>query len=212
MRSIARLVERGAANFARPSESDVIGNYFKGLLFTGSEDGLPDTRWIWLPTRAIVTPESSSIPKRLARQLRQSRFEVRFDHDFEAVMDVCRHSRPSTWITEEVLSVCRGLHSLGLVTTAGAYQNGNLVGGLWGFTIGRTFAIMSLFHTVDNAGNAAQVAVHERLIRGEWDLLDLGPLTENNRRFGAFAVPTESFLEMLLKQQRRSVEADPPTS
>jgi leucyl/phenylalanyl-tRNA--protein transferase len=152
--------------------------------------------WRSYENRAVITADSAKVPKRVQQVRRKLDLEVRFGEDHDAIIERCQEGRDG-WLTSEVADVYRELDGLGCLATVGAYQDGLLVGGLWGPAIGGTFGIMSMFHTVDHAGAVALAALSDAVGEGEWAMADCGLLNENFRRYGAYEVPTSEFCELV---------------
>jgi len=181
-----------------PSAWEIVANYTRGwVLFGHTSKGIYGLEWHRFPQRAVITQETAHVPKKLLYVQRRQKLEVRFNEDFEAIVEGCREGR-SGWLTDEAVNAYRQVHDLGFSATVGTYRDGRLVGGMWGITVGRVFTIMSMFHTEDHAGSLAIVAVAERVIAGDqWSLVDFGFLTDNSKRFGASYIPTDKFCEVI---------------
>src|SRR6185436_15336052 len=97
------------------------------------EDRGGEIGWFSPDPRGIIPLESFSISRRLARVIRQRRFEIRFDTAFEAVMRACAADREEgTWISEEIIESYVALHARGLAHAVETWREGKLVGGLYG--------------------------------------------------------------------------------
>jgi leucyl/phenylalanyl-tRNA--protein transferase len=188
--------------------SDIVANYARGWVLFGR----PDTRlapliWRRFDTRAIITPESGKVPRRLRSVIRKEALEIRFNEDFDAVMEHTRSGRAG-WLTPGAVRAYREVAALGLGSTVGAYRDGELVGGLWGLEIGRTFGILSMFHLESHAGSIALSALVESVReRRRWTLIDCGGLNENFARYGAYEVPTTQFSELVWQGTRSEAPA-----
>jgi leucyl/phenylalanyl-tRNA---protein transferase len=198
----------GAAS-SQPAPSEVLANYARGWVLFGIPDNrMASLEWRTFPRRAIITPETAKVPKRLRPIQRRSELEVRFDHDFETIVRHCQEGRDG-WLTPETVDVYRRVHALGFISTVGTYRDGRLVGGLWGVVLGRTFGIMSMFHTEDHSGSLALAALIEEVRDGDrWSMADCGQLKENFVRYGAFEVPIEQFCEMVWTHSRGALRDD----
>jgi leucyl/phenylalanyl-tRNA--protein transferase len=181
-----------------PSASEIVANYARGwVLFGHPFKVIHGLEWHRFPQRAVITQETAHVPKRLRELQRRLQLEVRFDEDFEMMVEHCREGR-SGWLTDEAVSAYRSVHDLGFSATVGTYRDGRLVGGMWGITVGRTFTIMSMFHLEDNAGSLALAAVAERVMAGDrWSLVDFGFLNANFKRYGGSYISTEEFCELI---------------
>ena len=152
--------------------------------------------WFSPDPRGILPLGTFHAPSRLTRVVRQSRFEIRIDTAFEAVMRACA-ARDETWITEDILSSYVSLHRLGFGHSVETWQDEALVGGLYGVAIGGAFFGESMFHTATDASKVALVALVERLRARGYGLLDTQWVTPHLVQFGAMEVPRAEYLERL---------------
>ena len=184
--------------WSAPTAPEVIANYTRGFVLLGRSG----SRWVpfeWrsFPVRAVITPETAKVPKRLRSIRRRGELEIRFDKDFEEIIQCCRTGR-ITWITPELIDIYREVHRLGFVVTAGTYRDGQLVGGLWGIGVGRVFGIMSMFHREDHAGALAMAALVDAVgADGRWSVIDCGSPNRNFERYGAKGVSHPEFCELM---------------
>ncbi len=150
--------------------------------------------WIEPERRGILPLDHIHVSKRLARTIRQQRFEVRVDHDFEAVIDGCARSHPgrhSTWINQRIRALYGELFSLGHCHTIEVWHDGDLIGGLYGVRIAGVFFGESMFSRGRDASKVALVYLAARLKYGGFTLLDTQFLTDHLAQFGAIEVPRE---------------------
>jgi leucyl/phenylalanyl-tRNA--protein transferase len=156
--------------------------------------------WIEPERRGILPLDAIHVPKRLARTIRQQRFEIRIDTDYEGVIDGCAGSRPdrrSTWINKRIRTLYRKLHDLGHCHTVEAWREGRLVGGLYGVRLGGAFFGESMFTLERDASKVALVYLAARLKYGGFSLLDTQFVTDHLSRFGAIEVPRDAFQRLL---------------
>lgn len=154
--------------------------------------------WFSPPLRWVVRPEEFKIGRSLRKVLKKGVFEVRFNTSFERVIRECANQRKGeTWITPELIEVFLELHRRGVAHCVETWQGGELVGGLYGVSMGRVFTGESMFYLVPDASKAALAGLAERMVeRGFW-LLDAQVHTEHLERFGAKPMVREDFLELL---------------
>jgi leucyl/phenylalanyl-tRNA--protein transferase len=183
--------------------SDIVANYARGWVLFGRPDArLAPLIWRRFDNRAIITPESGKVPRRLRSVIRKHELEIRFNEDFEAVLEQTRVGR-ADWLSPGAARAYRQVGALGLASTVAAYREGELVGGLWGLEVGRTFGILSMFHRQSHAGSIALAALVESVReRRRWTLIDCGGLNENFARYGASEVPTAQFSELVWRGAR----------
>ena len=160
------------------------------------EDG--EIGWFSPDPRGIIPLDGFLVPSRLARIVRQHRFEVVVDRDFEGVMRACAERRgEGTWISEEILESYVALHRAGQAHSVEARRQGTLVGGLYGVHIGGAFFGESMFHRERDASKVALVALVDRLVRQGFLLLDTQWTTAHLEQFGATEIPREDYLVKL---------------
>jgi leucyl/phenylalanyl-tRNA--protein transferase len=156
--------------------------------------------WIEPERRGILPLDRVHVPKSLARTIRRGGFEVKIDNDFEGVIEGCaapRAGRRSTWINGRIRSLYRELFALGHCHTVEVWQDGELVGGLYGVHLGRAFFGESMFSKRRDASKIALVYLIARLKYGGFTLLDTQFVTGHLARFGAVEVSRQAFQRLL---------------
>jgi len=156
--------------------------------------------WIEPERRGILPLDGMHVPRRLVRTIRNGGFDVRVDRNFEAVIDGCaapRLGRRSTWINGRIRSLYRELFALGHCHTIEVWQDGRLIGGLYGVHLGRAFFGESMFSRARDASKIALVYLVARLIYGGFSLLDTQFVTGHLARFGAVEVSRDEFQGLL---------------
>jgi leucyl/phenylalanyl-tRNA--protein transferase len=138
--------------------------------------------------RGIIPLDSFHVSRRLGRTLRSARFEARIDTAFEAVIEACAAptaNRPETWINRTIQRLCVELHRRGEAHSVETWQDGRMVGGLYGVAVGAAFFGESMFSLERDASKVALAHLVTRLRAGGFTLLDAQLLTEHLRSFGA---------------------------
>jgi leucyl/phenylalanyl-tRNA--protein transferase len=179
-------------------------------IFPWYEDGLP-VLWHSPDPRTILLPSQLRVSRSLRKVIRDRTFEIRCDGDFEAVIRACarapRNGQDGTWITDEMVEGYLRLFELGYAHCSEAWSGDELVGGLYGVSLGGCFFGESMFASCANASKVAFVALVEQLARWEFDLIDCQVHTDHLARFGATEWPRGQFLSILerslAKQTRR---------
>jgi leucyl/phenylalanyl-tRNA--protein transferase len=154
--------------------------------------------WFSPDPRGIIPLETFRVPARLGRLIRQGRFDIAIDRQFEAVMRACAE-RPDegTWISEEILESYVELHRIGLAHSVEVFEDGTLAGGLYGVHLGGAFFGESMFHRVRDASKVALASLVERLRARHFLLLDVQWLTPHLAQFGAIEIPRKEYLARL---------------
>jgi len=166
-----------------------------------------DIRWYSPDPRGVIPLDTFRASRRLARSLRQHRFEIRIDTDFRTVIRACseRVEAGGNWIDEEIIDSYCALHERGFAHSVETWQDGVLVGGLYGVAIQGAFFGESMFHTVTDASKAALVALVDRLRARGYRLLDTQWVTDHLAQFGAVEIPRRRYLRLL--EEALNVEA-----
>jgi leucyl/phenylalanyl-tRNA--protein transferase len=162
----------------------------------------PALYWIEPQQRGILLLDQMHVPRRLARTIRSGQFEVKVDSNFEGVISGCAASRPgrrTTWINSKIRSLYRDLFKSGHCHTVETWQDGKLVGGLYGVALNGAFFGESMFSTARDASKVALVYLCARLIHGRFTLLDTQFVTEHLKQFGTVEIDRAEFHEKLEK-------------
>jgi leucyl/phenylalanyl-tRNA---protein transferase len=160
----------------------------------------PALYWIEPERRGVLPFDQFHIPSRLARTVRSDRFTVVCDRDFDAVISGCAEPRPGrarTWINARIRNLYRALYEIGHAHTVEAYLGDELVGGLYGVSLGAAFFGESMFHRARDASKVALVHLVARLRAGGYQLLDTQFITEHLKTFGAIAVSRRHYSKLL---------------
>jgi leucyl/phenylalanyl-tRNA---protein transferase len=146
--------------------------------------------------RSVLELDALHVSKSLSRVLRKGVYEVRIDRDFEGVIRACAR-RPETWISEEIIRAFVALHREGKAHSVEAYKDGELVGGLYGVTLGGAFMGESMFSRMRDASKVCLVCLVERLKEQGYVLLDCQIQNDHLKSLGAVEIPEEEYLERL---------------
>ena len=188
------------------SPQRLLAAYQRGI-FPWFSEGQPILWWSTDPRMVLATDRlriSDSLRKALRRVERSrvggGRWQVRFDHDFEAVMRACaapRRDGPGTWISEDIIEGYAGLHALGYAHSVEVWLDGELVGGAYGVCIGRMFYGESMFARVTDASKIA-LAYLVAFLRGHGvTMIDCQQETAHLASLGAAPITRAAFLAHL---------------
>ncbi len=179
---------------------DLIYGYINGIFPMADSDGT--LYWYSPDPRAIIPLDTYKAHKSLRPLLNKNYFEIRFNHNFEGVMRGCaiaRSDSEDTWISEEIIEAYTGLNGMGLAHSVEAYLDNELVGGLYGVSIGAAFFGESMFYTQPNASKVAFHFLIQTLRQQGFELLDTQFINDNVKRFGAIEIPKANYLNLLRK-------------
>jgi leucyl/phenylalanyl-tRNA--protein transferase len=155
-----------------------------------------DVYWVEPRRRAIIPLDGFHLSRSLRKTLRSDRFEVTRDRAFTEVVRRCA-DREDTWINEPIERSYNLLHSSGHAHSVEAWENEELVGGLYGVRLGGAFFGESMFSTRTDASKVALAWLVARLIAGGFQLLDCQFMTEHLRRLGAIEIEQFDYLALL---------------
>jgi leucyl/phenylalanyl-tRNA--protein transferase len=182
----------------------LLAAYSQGI-FPWYSEGQP-ILWHSPDPRFCLVPEALHVPRSLRKELKRGRFEVRYDTAFADVIAACaateRPGQSGTWITPDMQQAYVRLHQLGFAHSAEAWEGEQLVGGLYGVSLGSAFFGESMFAHAPEASKVAFVTLCERLAGWGFSLIDCQQETAHLARFGATGWPRERFLAALEEAQR----------
>jgi leucyl/phenylalanyl-tRNA--protein transferase len=160
----------------------------------------PALYWIEPERRGIIPLDRFHVPSRLARTVRRNHFTVLVDRDFDAVIAGCaepKTGRARTWINERIRTLYRKLYERGHCHSVEVYESDELVGGLYGVSLGSAFFGESMFHRSRDASKVALVHLIARLRSGGFKLLDTQFVTDHLKSFGAIEVSRRQYHKLL---------------
>ena len=140
------------------------------------------------------------VSRSLAKLCRQQVFEVRVDTAFDLVLNLCSERtarRDSTWINDPIRTLYNQLFKMGFCHSVECWQDGELLGGLYGLSIGSAFFGESMFSRTQNASKVALVHLVARLNAGGFTLLDAQFINDHLKQFGAQEVSRAEYHEIL---------------
>ena len=177
--------------------SDILLRAYSIGLFPMAEDrDAAHLFWVEPEARGIFPLDGLVVSRKLAKTVRSDVFEVRADSAFETVMEACA-SRERTWINADILRLYGELHARGHAHSIEAYQGGELVGGLYGVTLGAAFFGESMFHVARDASKVALVHLVARLKFGGFRLLDSQFVTPHLASLGCIEISRAQYRALL---------------
>jgi leucyl/phenylalanyl-tRNA--protein transferase len=169
-------------------------------IFPWFSEGDPILWWSPDP-RLVLYPSEIKVSKTLKKVIKKHVFSVTMDLAFDEVINQCAQVRlqkkQGTWIVKDMIDAYCGLHGSGFAHSVEVWQQGNLAGGLYGVSLGKSFFGESMFSRVSNASNIALVMLAKYLSELSFELIDCQVPTEHLIRFGARKIPRELFLRQL---------------
>lgn len=190
--------------------------YRHGIFPWGTVEGQP--LWYSPDPRMVLFPEEFRLSRSLKKTLNSGRFEVRFDSDFRGVMANCastpRPGQDGTWISPEMKHAYTRLHELGWAHSVETYEEGVMVGGLYGLAIGRMFYGESMFSHRTDASKVAFAHLVNYLVSNQFGMIDCQMYTDHLASLGGREIQREAFqarlAELIASGSPRSVWSTDP--
>lgn len=174
-------------------------NAYSHGIFPWYNDGQPILWWSPNP-RMVLFPKDFHLSRSLKKSLRKNQFEFSFDRNFKDVIRACAQTREDqvgTWITSEMQNAYNKMHQLGYAHSVEVWQKQNLVGGLYGMSIGKVFFGESMFSHVSDASKAAMYFLCRQLQEWEFKLIDCQIYTSHLESLGAVEITRKDFAGFL---------------
>lgn len=188
---------------------------YAGGIFPWFNEGDPILWWSPDP-RFVLFPDELVVSKSMRPYFNQKKFQVSFDQDFERVMRSCQQSNRNgqsgdTWITEDMIQAYVQVHQLGYAHSVEVWQDGDLVGGLYGISLGKIFFGESMFARVSNASKFGFITLVQKLREKNFTLIDCQQQTQHLGSLGAKPISRKSFLEYLQENKKLETLTGPWT-
>ncbi len=180
------------------SASRLLGAYRRGI-FPWYEQGQPILWWSPDP-RAVIYPESLRVSASLKKTLHKDRFQVTCDRDFSGVIKACaapRQNQPGTWLNREMIAAYSVLYEHGYAHSVECWAEGELVGGLYGVTLGQVFFGESMFSRLVDASKVALVKLTRHLQVWGYRLIDGQVDSRHLASMGALLIPRREFIAQI---------------
>ena len=178
----------------------VLDAYSKGLFPMAENRRDKQLFWIDPEVRGILPLDKFHIPRSLRKKIRNNPFEVRFDHNFAAVIRACAQQKPKrreTWINDEIIELYTKLFCMRHAHSVECWQEEKLVGGLYGISIGGAFFGESMFSSERDSSKIALVHLVARLNLAGFTLLDTQFITDHLKQFGAIEISRVKYHKIL---------------
>ncbi len=164
----------------------------------------------WSPDpRFVIFPSELKVAKSMRSYFNQGKFVVSFDQNFEGVMRACQNQRRKgqgggTWISEEMVEAYCQLHEQGLAHSVEVWKGEELVGGLYGVSLGKVFFGESMFSKVSNASKFGFISLVRQLEQRDFWLIDCQQHTAHLASLGGRPIPRTTFLDYMRKNQEET--------
>jgi len=173
---------------------------YKSGIFPWYNEGEPII-WYSPDPRMVLYPENLRISKSMRSVLRNKKFRITFNQNFEEVISNCkiinRKDQPGTWITDEMQKAYIELHKIGIAKSVEVWQDDELVGGLYGIDLGHIFCGESMFSKVSNASKVAFIFLTKKCEKEKYKLIDCQVYNDHLASLGAEEIPRRKFIKTL---------------
>ena len=181
--------------------------YRKGI-FPWPHDGLP-MPWFSPRRRAVIFFDELYVGRSLRKAAKRNPFTFTIDHAFPEVIRACaeteRPEQDGTWIAPNIIEAYTRFHAAGDVHSIEAWENGELVGGLYGVDAGGLFTGESMFHRRPDASKLALLFLVDHLRARGTHLIDCQVMTPHMQALGARDISRARFLDILAESQARGL-------
>jgi len=176
----------------------LIGAYCQGYFPMAHPEEENQIYWHKPDMRGIIPLDDFHIPKNVSRLYNKRPYSLWFDRDFEQTIRSCAE-RDTTWISEDIIQLYVRLHELGFASSVEAWDQDELVGGLYGVVINKAFFGESMFFKRTDASKLCLVHLIKHLVHNDFILLDTQYINDHLRQFGAKEIPGDEY-EILLQK------------
>lgn len=193
----------------------LLGAYASGIFPMAESRNDADLYWIDPDVRGVLPLDAFHIPRRLRKTVRAHPFEIRCNSYFAATVRGCAEpegNRPDTWINDEIERLYEALHEMGFAHSVECWLDGELVGGLYGVSLGGAFFGESMFSRERDASKVALCHLAARLRKAGFVLLDSQFVTDHLRQFGAREIERANYKQQLAAALKVDADFQPELS
>lgn len=189
----------------------LLHGYSIGIFPMAENQDDPEIFWVDPKFRGILPLDKFHISKSLAKRMRRTAFEVSVDRDFEGVVDGCA-DRQETWINPEIRSLYIALFKQKKAHSLEVWEGEELVGGVYGVTLGAAFFGESMFSRRTDASKMALACLTEMLARGGYELFDTQFITDHLASLGGKKISRGTYHQLLDAAQSKPAKFLTPLS
>ncbi len=175
----------------------LLNAYAKGYFPMAMNRDDDELHWFYPEKRGIIPLDAFHIPKSLAKLARKQPFIITTDTAFPEIIKACSTEHADTWINARIVELYCELWEKGYAHSVECWEEGQLVGGLYGVAIGGAFFGESMFTRKSNASRLALMHLVKLLNDGGYTLLDTQFVNDHLQQFGVVEIPHEDYLVLL---------------
>jgi leucyl/phenylalanyl-tRNA--protein transferase len=200
----------GLVGFGADLEPETLVYAYRQGIFPWPHPGMP-LPWFSPDPRGVIWLDALRTSRSLRQRLRHSGWETTVDRAFETVVAACaeRYRPEGTWIVPEMRAAYLRLHRLGHAHSLEVWRDEELVGGLYGVSVGGVFTGESMFHHTTDASKVALVDLVDRLAEAGGRLVDVQLVTQHLISLGARPLPRSEYLDLLREVRDLPVRLPP---
>jgi len=172
--------------------------YASGIFPMAETRDDPEVFWVDPKLRGIMPLDGFHISRSLRRRLLRDDYQISLNHDFEGVITGCA-DRDETWINDTIFDLYRQLHRAGFAHSLEVWQGANLVGGVYGITLGSAFFGESMFSRIPDASKIALAFLVDHLNGAGFTLFDTQFITPHLASLGGIEISRETYHDLLGK-------------
>ncbi|WP_069299255.1 leucyl/phenylalanyl-tRNA--protein transferase [Neptunicoccus sediminis] len=166
--------------------------YASGVFPMADTAASTEIYWVDPTDRGVVPLDGFHISRSLAKAIRREDYSVRINSDFALTLQLCA-DRPETWINGEIFQLYCTLHDLGLAHSLEIWRDDQMIGGVYGVTLGGAFFGESMFSKATNGSKIALAYLVHRLRAGGFSLFDTQFITSHLQSLGAVEIPRATY-------------------
>jgi leucyl/phenylalanyl-tRNA--protein transferase len=187
----------------------LLSAYAAGVFPMADSSTSPELHWVDPRRRGIFDLDNFHISRSLSREIARSTFTIRTNSDFAGTVASCA-DRPETWINAEIFALYQDLHKAGYAHSLEVWDGADLVGGVYGVTLGAAFFGESMFSRRTDASKIALAWLVHRLRAGGFTLFDTQFITPHLASLGAVEISRNDYHTRLDAALRQTASFDPP--
>ena len=176
----------------------LLNAYAQGYFPMAQAEDDPELHWFRPEQRGIIPlGDDFHISRSNKRLFRNHKYEIVLNRDFRAVMEQCRRDRDGCWISDRIIDLYSETHNMGFAHSVESWQDDQLMGGIYGISIGGAFFGESMFSRETGASKVALISLTQSLHAAGYILFDVQYVNEHLKQFGVMEISCESYLQLL---------------